>query len=265
MYILAIETTGPLGSTAIIDENGKITMKVSGEEMNHLKDLMPMAQALITELGIEKKEISAVAVSVGPGSFTGIRIGVSTARALAQALNISAISVPTLDSFKQKKNGTDYIVPIFNARRGQVYGGIFDSADGDVLKSGPYMLTDVLTALKTRLADDFSETNCGMPCCKTVTFYGDGIDAYESQLNDFIKEAGAHFGCSKFVFAPKEERYQTASMTAKDGLAKFTRGETLSVGELLPEYMRMTEAEQKLKDGSLAKERSAKMAKFKAR
>ena len=95
MYILAIETTGPLGSVAIIDENGKIKQAVSGEEMNHLKDLMPMAQRLTSELGITPGDLTAVAASVGPGSFTGIRIGVSTARALSQALGIPAAGVKT--------------------------------------------------------------------------------------------------------------------------------------------------------------------------
>ncbi|MFQ7739823.1 MAG: tRNA (adenosine(37)-N6)-threonylcarbamoyltransferase complex dimerization subunit type 1 TsaB, partial [Emergencia timonensis] len=87
MYILAIETTGPLGSVAITDGAGNCSLKISGEEMNHLKDLMPMAQQLMDEWKLAKSDLSAVAASIGPGSFTGIRIGVSTARAVAQALN----------------------------------------------------------------------------------------------------------------------------------------------------------------------------------
>ena len=83
MYILAIETTGPKGSVAVIDGEGTVTMRVSGEEMNHLKDLMPMAQQILTERGIAKADLSAVAASIGPGSFTGIRIGVASARAIA--------------------------------------------------------------------------------------------------------------------------------------------------------------------------------------
>lgn len=141
MYILALETTGPVGSAALIDERGQITEAVSGEAMNHLKDLMPMAKRLLDQRGVCQGDLTAAAASVGPGSFTGIRIGVTSARAICQALDIPAISVPTLDSFKVKCDGRTVIAPIINARRGQVYGAVFGEDGSDILKSGPYMLT----------------------------------------------------------------------------------------------------------------------------
>lgn len=262
MYILAIETTGPLGSVAIIDETGKVNQTISDEEMNHLKDLMPMAQRLTRELGITPADLTAVAASVGPGSFTGIRIGVSTARALAQALQLPAVAVKTLDSFKVKCNGSCVIVPIFNARRGQVYGGVFDEAGEDILAGGPYMLEDVLAAIKTELEDRFDNTNCGMPVATKVVFYGDGIDAYEARLDEFRAELGTSRVACVIEKAPKGERYQCAGMTARVALKQYSEGKAVSVEELLPEYMRATEAEQKLKDGTLAKERAAKMARL---
>lgn len=230
MWILAIDTTGPLGSVALINQEGKAEMEVSDKEMNHLKDLMPMAQRLIEKCMISKKDISAVSVSVGPGSFTGIRIGVSSGRALAQAWEIPCISVPTLDMFRQKCENGNTVAVIFNARRGQVYGGVFDEAGQDILSPGPYMLTDVLEAVKPH---------------DNVIFYGDGIDAYQDRLNGYTA-------------ATKEDRYQTAEMVAKDALKKYNNGEKIGVEELLPNYMRMAEAEQKLKSGALEKERKAK-------
>lgn len=264
MYILAIETTGPLGSVAIIDGEGRMVMETSREEMNHLKDLMPMAQRLTEELGILRKELTAVAASIGPGSFTGIRIGVSSARAMAQALNIPAISVPTLDAFKLKCDQSGLIVPIFNARRGQVYGGVFDEEGGDILKSGPYMLTEVFSAIEGYLEELRQGMPCGMLQASTITFYGDGIDAYGSQLEEFKEKLQRTEG-ARILLAEKEDRYQNAKMTARVALEKYERGETLSVNQLVPDYMRVTEAEQKLRDGSLEKERAAKMARFRAR
>ena len=265
MYILAIETTGPKGSAALIDERGEVFCKISAEEMNHLKDLMPMAQALLDEKGAAKSDLAAVAASVGPGSFTGIRIGVASARAICQALSIPAVSVPTLDSFKTKCDGSAAVMVLFNARRGQVYGGIYDENGADILESGPYMLTDCFEALDRYLEAQRSELPCGMPQAMSVKVYGDGIDAYEKELAAFAADMAKKYGAVQVAFADKEERYQLASMTALCALEKFKAGEILPFAQLLPEYMRATEAEQKLKDGTLEKERAAKMARFKAR
>ena len=265
MYILALETTGPVGSCAIMQGDGQVTMEVSAEEMNHLKDLMPMAQRLIDKLGLDKKDMTAVAASVGPGSFTGIRIGVSTARAISQALGIPAIGVPTLDAFKLKKDGVTIIVPIFNARRGQVYGGVFDEQGNDVLKSGPYMLTDVFAAIEDLIKERLDDAPCGMAPAGRIMFYGDGIDAYGEQLVEFRNKIAREAGSFVILEAEKENRYQTAEMAARAALMKLEKNETVCANDLQPEYMRATEAEQKRKDGSLARERAAKMARFKSR
>ena len=265
MYILALETTGPVGSCAIIQGDGQVSMEVSAAEMNHLKDLMPMAQRLIDKLGLDKKDMTAVAASVGPGSFTGIRIGVSTARAISQALDIPAIGVPTLDAFKLKCDGVTIVAPIFNARRGQVYGSVFDEQGEDILKSGPYMLTDVLEAIETCIRDRLDDAPCGMAPAGRIMFYGDGIDAYGEQLAEFKDKIAREAGSFVILEADKENRYQTAEMTARAAFDKLAKKETVTAVDLQPEYMRATEAEQKLKDGSLARERAAKMARFKAR
>ena len=97
MFILAIETTGPRCSAALIDEKGIVKELVSEGELKHLQSLTPMISRLME--GTSFDEVSDIAVSAGPGSFTGIRIGVTTARALAQALSKPLISVSTLHAF----------------------------------------------------------------------------------------------------------------------------------------------------------------------
>lgn len=148
MYILAMETTGPHCSVALIDENGNVTEKSSGGTLNHLQNLIPMIKALLDDCKLQIDDMTAIAVSAGPGSFTGIRIGVSTARALCQAAGKPAIAVPTLKSFVYHMcadcassgvcalGGSDVncssgkarikiAAPIFDARRNQVYGGAY--------------------------------------------------------------------------------------------------------------------------------------------
>ncbi len=267
MYILAIETTGPVGSVAVTDADKKcgaassgqempeqsaacdkeerVPLKITTQTMSHLKNLIPMAAELLEEEHISKDEICAVAASIGPGSFTGIRIGVSTARALAQAWEVPCIAVPTLDLFREKcgrdENTDGSVCVIFNARRGQVYGACYDGAGKVLIEPGPYMLADML--------DRIDELRI------KPAFYGDGVDAY------FDKEE-FHDRVSGFCAAPVEERYQTAYMTARYAREAWQEHKVVTYDQLLPDYMRESEAEQRLRDGSLEKMRKAKMEKF---
>lgn len=234
MYILNFETTGILGSVALIDENGRVWEATSSERMSHLRELVNLAEKVIEEAGISKSEITHVGCSVGPGSFTGIRIGVTTARTVAQVLGVKCISISSLEIFKEHVRPDRKVAVIFNARRGQVYGAVFGNEGEEILKPGPYMLEDVMKACQ-----DYDD----------VVFYGDGVDAYSDKLVG-VKTSG------------EEERYQHASMVARAAIEKAKAGETVDFNQLLPDYMRAPEAEQKLKDGTLEKQRKAKLAKF---
>ena len=254
MYILAIETTGKAGSVALAEvdcetglpggrqaaDSKTLAFKTIEGSMSHLRELVPTVSAVLVDAGVSKNEISYVAASVGPGSFTGIRIGVSTARALSQALGLSeAIAVPSLTAFMYKpetraaKEGLpadrQVICVIINARRGQVYGRL----DG-YMEDGPYMLSDMLDVIRERVFVDGRD----------VLFFGDGIDAYESQINDALA------GVGKYAFADADIRYQDAesvAFCAAENLEKYK----VPTAELLPDYMRKAEAEQKLEAGQL--------------
>ena len=131
MYILSIETTGKYGSAALIDGDGRISSKSSHEEMNHLKDIMLLADDCLKAEGIGTNSIEAVAASIGPGSFTGIRIGVSSARGIAEMLNIPCISISSLEGMAALADShvgeeVRFFAPIINARRGQLYGALFE-------------------------------------------------------------------------------------------------------------------------------------------
>jgi tRNA threonylcarbamoyl adenosine modification protein YeaZ len=125
MKILTIETTGPIASVALLEE--EIT-EIQGEKgYNHLTSLIPMTQQLLEQRGLSLGELTAIGVSVGPGSFTGIRIGVSTARALGQVAGLPLIAIPTLETFRFHGEEDDSVLrcAILDARRDQVYGACF--------------------------------------------------------------------------------------------------------------------------------------------
>ena len=220
MYLLAIETTGQYGSAAVINEKKEILgYHVSKDTMNHLKDLMPMVDACLVDAGIKKTDLTHVSASIGPGSFTGIRIGVSTARVLSQVLKIPAVPAPTLESFRYKEGfaepgSGEAVAVILNARRRQVYGSLI--CDGRyVIEPQACMIDDIL---KTSKENGYAR----------VLFYGDGIDAYEK----IIIESGINY-----EFAEKENRYQDAKAVARLAaeIAETDRNQNVGVARLAAE------------------------------
>ncbi len=245
MYILAIETTGSQLSVAVIDENKNVTVKTAQAGFNHLTNLIPLIDEISKEIGIEPKDYSAIAVSKGPGSFTGIRIGVTTARALAQVLEKKAIGVPTLESFLyHEPEFFGVVCPIFDARRNQVYAGAFRWREGvisstvsepaekfDTLcKGAAYNLEDFLLKL------DEAMSFAGL---KEIMLYGDGIYSYLEKVETWAKEKG-------YIIRRNGQEVQNAGSVARLALDMFLRGQTLEYGELQPDYMRQPEAERNL-------------------
>jgi tRNA threonylcarbamoyladenosine biosynthesis protein TsaB len=240
MYVLAIETTGKYGSVSLSDGSGRFATHRSDEEMNHLRDVISLADRCLTDLGIRTENLDYVAASVGPGSFTGIRIGVSTARAMAQMLGVPCVAVPTLDGMAEKALEyvqSEYVCTIINARRKQTYGAIRKIGDDgkswtDHLKPGQYMIDEICEkAIET---------------ASMVCFTGDGVDAYGEIITESIPE-------NALEIAGTDVRYQDAEAVCRLANKMIERGEGIvSYDELMPDYMRKSEAETKLEEGSLS-------------
>jgi tRNA threonylcarbamoyladenosine biosynthesis protein TsaB len=238
MNILAIETTGAEASVAVINEKGEVFMEASDQKLNHLQNLMPMTDILLQKRGMSIDDVDYIAVSEGPGSFTGIRIGVSSARALAQALELETISVPTLESFLY--NVPEYrgvVCPIFDARRSQVYGGAYQWAgEGEyreVVEGAAYDLNELLEKLEAAAKDE-------------ITFFGDGIASYKEQI---LKWQDSSLNTNiRVLFAEDDVKLQKASSVARLALENFKAGKVKSLYDLKPVYMRKAEAERKLEE-----------------
>ena len=251
MKILAIETTGKYGSASVIDDGGRVFSASASEEMNHLRGMITLIDEAISEAGITKDELTHVAASVGPGSFTGIRIGVTTARIMSQMLGIPCIAVSTLEAMAERvlgkaiPAGALYVVPVINARRHQTYAGVYEAVfttDGEkrsavtVMEEKQYMIEELLAELQARMAEHSGSV---------VFFTGDGIDAYSDIIENNMAEGS-------YVFADSDLRYQHAESVARIALRRASAGEILKYNELKPEYMRLAEAEQRLKAGTLS-------------
>lgn len=148
MMILAIDTAGPVLGIALVRTRVVVDSREEDCGFRHVEDLVPGIRQLINDARLTPAEIDALAVSAGPGSFTGLRVGMATAKGIALARGIPVYSVSTLEGFARQERearmnaagnsgagGTDVtvIVPILDARKGRVYGAIFDYASGSRL------------------------------------------------------------------------------------------------------------------------------------
>jgi len=246
MYILAIETTGAAASVALINDEGTVACEATAERLNHLQNLMLMTEKLLDDSKLSIGDVSCIGVSEGPGSFTGIRIGVSTARALSQALDIPIISVPTLKTFVYNMDHYKGIIcPIFDARRNQVYSGayVWDQQGtnfSEKIKGDAYTIQEIFEELEKITAGQNIE----------IMFFGDGIAVYEGQILSWAEKASA--SGLKVAFAPEEIRYQNASSTARMALELFKNNKATDYENIKPVYMRKAEAQRKLDEGTLA-------------
>lgn len=236
MYILAIETTGAFASVALAEageaRDCRILAHVEGHDRySHLQNLTPQIQQVLCDAGVSIDDLSAIAVANGPGSFTGIRIGVSTARALSQVKGIPCVPVSSLKALAARASAAAgrapaedaVICPILDARRSQVYGAGYLKGE-EVIKAGPYTIDEFM-----RLASDYD----------MLYMMGDGVDTCSGKIEEIRAEG--------IAVAPEEIRYQRAEEVAQLGALQFTAGESVSFDQLEPEYMRMAEAERKLK------------------
>ena len=237
MNILAIESSGKVASAAIWQDGAILSEKMGAFKVTHSETLMPLIAEVIKETGIGKENIDLIAVSGGPGSFTGLRIGSATAKGLGLALEKPLVHVPTLDAMAWNFKGTGAtVVPIMDARRDQVYTGIYRF---DLSKEGSQAMiidtagcamavTELLDLLKTEHSKE------------EIIFLGDGVDAF----SDVIKEK-----CScRFSFAKGDNAYQRAASVADLGALLANEGHTVNADDEAPEYLRPSQAERVRKE-----------------
>ena len=171
--ILAIDSSSLVATVAIVSRDTVIAEYTTNLEKTHSQTLLPMIDEIFKMTGLDKKNLKAVAVTNGPGSFTGLRIGAATAKGITLALNIPIISIPTLEATAYNMNFTEKLIcPIMDARRHQVYTGIFRCKETTleaVMPSNAMALEDLLSELN-KLGEE-------------VVFIGDGIPVFKDEID----------------------------------------------------------------------------------
>jgi tRNA threonylcarbamoyladenosine biosynthesis protein TsaB len=231
LKILAIDTSGLPASVSVVEENRVIGEFHVQNFQKHARTLMPMIDQLLTMLDMDISQIDLIGCASGPGSFTGLRIGAATAKALAYAADIPIAPVPTLDALAYNIFNTDSLIaPIMDARRSQVYAAFYQWRTGDLDGFG-------LTRLTEYWAADIAEIIQRAAAYKrSVIFLGDGVPVYQ----DVIRKAD---NC-RFAFAPAHLNWQRAASVGSLGLRLAKEGRTVRSEHFTLFYLRQSQAER---------------------
>ena len=226
MRILGVDTSTSCGSLGIINDNRVVAEYALLRDETHSTRLVPAIQALLKETRLGLDEIDGMAVSLGPGSFTGLRVGLSAVKGLALAAKRPVVGVPTLDALASNLPFTPYVIcPIVDARKGEVYTALYkDEEKGRVEQLTPYQVLSPLELLEEIPSQE-------------IIFLGDGVEVYGKLIEERL---GA-----KALFAPPHLRFLRGSTVAEIGLQRFNRGEKDDISSLVPIYIRQSDAEIK--------------------
>lgn len=228
MKILAIDTSSKICSVSILEDKNLIIEKSSNDEKTHSQRLMPLINEVFNDCKLNLNDINLIACCIGPGSFTGIRIGVSTIKAFADAKNIPVIGITSLESLAYNIITPGYIVSLIDAKNDNVYFSIHKLDE-----SGKYTLimdylADNINNILSKLKNYYD---------KTLYFVGDGAIFHKDLITSNF---------SNSIFANDYENFQTSISIAKAGFDKYNLGLVGDSSSLSPIYLKKSQAERAL-------------------
>jgi len=229
MLVLGIDTSSVVASIAIATEDKILGEFTINHPKTHSQKLMPMVDQLLKNLELTVKDLDLIAITVGPGSFTGVRIGISIAKGFAQAYNIPVVEISGVEGLAYNiQHFGGVICPIMDARRNQVYSGVYKWNDGnldEVVKEDAYNLDVMIEILKEK-TEGYHD--------KRVIFVGDGVAVHKEVIAEKLG--------SKAVFANAANVLQRGSSVAL--LGSQNREKAKSYDDVHANYLRKSQAER---------------------
>lgn len=227
MKILAIDSSGPNCSVAIIDEEKVICNFNLNNGITHSETLVPLIDEALKSTNLSLQDIDNFAVSIGPGSFTGLRIGIATVKGFAVSLKKPIIGIPSLLGLCYNVPTFDGVVcAVLDAKNNNVYSALYN------LKNTPQMIGDYITESIDTLIQELKKYD------SKILFVGDGSISYKEKFVDAFGD--------RAYFMPHHLNEQTALSIAKAGLDKALNGEITDAENLHPLYLRKSQAERML-------------------
>ena len=223
MIVLGIETATPQVGCAVGGHEGVLAEFHSARGRRHVETLVPAIEFVCRQARVDLSEISAIAVDVGPGLFSGLRVGVATAKAMAQALRVPTVGVSSLDLLAfPLRFSSRLVVPVIDARRGEVFYAFYRQVPGGTQRLSPYQLGTAEELASELLAR-------GEECL----LVGDGACRYQDVLRDV-----ARFDSSDIV-----NGYPSAASLVELAHPRAIREEFIPATDLMPLYLRRSDAE----------------------
>lgn len=224
MIVLGINTSTLEGSVALMSEKGLISEYFLHVESTHSERLLPSIDLLMREGRLHFQDLSGIAVAIGPGSFTGLRIGLASAKGLAMASSLPLIGIPTLEAMARNLPFCRHpICPMLYARKREVYWALYRFEQERLIQMEAEAVSNPGEVAK-RIREG-------------TVFLGDGAYEFAEEIKSILKE--------KAIFAPLALRNVRASVVAEMGMERLKRGEKDDLETLVPCYVRRSEAEIK--------------------
>ncbi len=243
MKILAIDSSGMPASAAIVRDGLLEAEYTVHYKKTHSQTLLPMIDEISRMTELDKRTLDAVAVSGGPGSFTGLRIGSATAKGIALALSLPIVNVPTLEGMAANYHGSEALIcPMLDARRSEVFAGIYTYEEDPqaVISDGMSMkiLMDQAPVSVEKLCGklNFLYEQTG----RKILLLGDGAVMYRNIIEEILE--------APHMYAPANRNEQHASSVAVRALEMLAAGKTETAEEHRPIYLRVSQAERVRKE-----------------
>lgn len=227
MKILAIDTSATAASVCLAGEDKILGSFYTNTALTHSQTLVPMVEHVLKTTQTDVDELDCIAVNAGPGSFTGVRIGVAAAKGIAFKNNLPCVSVSTLESMAYNMLGSDCVVcAVMDARCSQVYNALF-KISGDKVERLCEDRALALSELKPELEKNSEK----------IILVGDGADLTAKYLENSL---------SNVFLAPVNNQIQNASSTAMAAIKSICENKTITPAELMPTYLRLPQAQREL-------------------
>ncbi len=222
MKILAVDTSSGVATAAVVEEDKLICEYTLNNKLTHSQTILPIIDSILKSSDMTPEDVDLFAVSSGPGSFTGLRIGVTTIKGLAHAVNKPVTAVNTLEALAYNLPHCPYIIsPIMDARREQVYNAFYRFENG--------ILTELASPRAIALAECLEELS---EYDEKVVFLGDGVPVFREKITEVLGKNA--------IFAPQNLNMQHAASVAEAAKNK----KTMHYSELAPIYFRQSQAER---------------------